>query len=89
MTRELTDRDVDDVIMLLKQLDPDRVNPDPERLRAKIGEIAGSGHVKAFGYEQSGKIVGMCTVGRVEGLSKGCRPFAVIENVVVHLMNDN
>ncbi len=26
----------------------------------------------------------MYTVGRIEGLSKDCRPFAVIENVIVH-----
>ena len=40
-------------------------------------------HMKTFGFEADKKIVGMCTIGRVEGLSKNCSPFAVIENVVV------
>ena len=31
----------------------------------------------------SNKIVGMCTIGRVEGISNNCRPFSIIENVVV------
>jgi GNAT superfamily N-acetyltransferase len=84
MIRELTENDLDDVIVLLRQLSPIAVDPDRPVLRAKILEIAHCGHMKVFGYEDGGRIAGMCTVGRIEGLSKGCRPFAVIENVVVH-----
>ena len=84
MIRELAERDLDEVIVLLQQLSPYPVTPDRKTLRAKILEIADCGHIKAFGSEDNGKIVGMCTVGRIEGLSKDCRPFAVVENVVVH-----
>ena len=83
MIRDVVERDLAEVIVLLKQLSPYPVDPDPDVLRAKMREIEGCEHVKVFGYESETKIVGMCTVGRVEGLSKGCRPFAVIENVVV------
>lgn len=54
-----------------------------EKITAKISDIAKLEHMKVFGYEHAGEIVGTCTLGRVEGLSKECRPFAVIENVVV------
>ena len=84
MIRGIAEQDVDEVIVLLKQLSPYPVDPDRETLRAKILEIATCGHVKVFGYESNGKVAGMCTVGRIEGLSKDYRPFAVIENVVVH-----
>ncbi len=83
MVRELNEADLDEVIVLLKELSPYPVEPDREMLRAKIIEMRSLEHMKAFGYEGDGTIVGMCTAGRVEGLSKDCRPFTVIENVVV------
>ena len=84
MIRAVTERDLTMVITLLKQLSPYPVSPDPDMVRAKIREIEACDHVRVFGFERDGRIVGMCTVGRIEGLSKDCRPFAVIENVVVH-----
>ncbi len=84
MIRELTDDDLADVIPLLIQLSPHAVDPDRETLRSKIVELRASEHVKVFGYESNIGIVGMCTVGRIEGLSHDCKPFAVIESVVVH-----
>jgi GNAT superfamily N-acetyltransferase len=84
MIRRVIERDFAEVIVLLNQLSPYPVNPDLEVLRAKIREIEACEHVRVFGYEIEEKIVGMCTIGRIEGLSRDCRPFAVIENVVVH-----
>lgn len=49
----------------------------------KIAEVSALDHMMILGYEIDDRIVGTCTVGRLEGVSKGCRPFAVIENVVV------
>jgi len=84
MIRAVNEHDVDEVIVLLKQLSPYPVNPDLDMVRAKLREIEACDHVRVFGFENDGKVVGMCTVGRIEGISKDCRPFAVIENVVVH-----
>jgi GNAT superfamily N-acetyltransferase len=84
MIRTIAERDLPEVIVLLRQLSFVPVDPDPEKLRAKIREMETCEHMRVFGYESEGRIVGMCTVGRVEGISKDCRPFAVIENVVVH-----
>ena len=86
MIREISEQDAGDMAELIRQLSPSEVILTDEMvnmIRAKISAMAQLEHMKVFGYEQDGRIVGTCTLGRVEGLSKGCRPFAVIENVVV------
>jgi GNAT superfamily N-acetyltransferase len=86
MLREINEQDARDMAELLRQLSPSDVSVNDEMvetIRIKILAIAQLEHMKMFGYEQDGRVVGTCTLGRVEGLSKGCRPFAIIENVVV------
>ena len=86
MVREISQQDARDMAELIRQLSPSDVNVTENMvsaLKAKISAMAELEHMKIFGYELDGKIVGSCTLGRVEGLSKECRPFAVIENVVV------
>ena len=86
MIREISEQDARDMAELIRQLSPSDVNITENMvstLKTKISVMAELEHMKIFGYELDGKIVGSCTLGRVEGLSKECRPFAVIENVVV------
>ena len=86
MIREISEQDARDMAELIRQLSPSDVNVTENivsALKAKISVMAELEHMKIFGYELDGRIVGSCTLGRVEGLSKECRPFAVIENVVV------
>ena len=86
MIREISQQDARDMAELIRQLSPSDVNVTENMvstLKAKISAMAELEHMKIFGHELDGRIVGSCTLGRVEGLSKECRPFAVIENVVV------
>jgi GNAT superfamily N-acetyltransferase len=86
MIREISKQDACDMAELIRQLSPSDVSITENMvsaLMAKISAMAELNHMKIFGYELNGRIVGTCTLGRVEGLSKECRPFAVIENVVV------
>ena len=86
MIREISEHDASDMAELIKQLSPSDVNITGnmvDRIRAKIADIAVLDHMKIFGYDQDARIVGTCTLGRIEGLSNECRPFAVIENVIV------
>jgi GNAT superfamily N-acetyltransferase len=86
MIREINEQDALDMAALIRQLSrfaPDHADEAVDRIKAKISDISQLEHMKIFGYEQDGRIVGTCTLGRVEGLSKECRPFAIIENVVV------
>jgi GNAT superfamily N-acetyltransferase len=86
MIREIREQDACDMAELIRQLSPSDVSVTENMvgaIRAKILAIVELNYMKIFGYERDGRIVGTCTLGRVEGLSKECRPFAVIENVVV------
>jgi len=83
MIRVLREGDAAEVVELLVQLGSPSVDPDPARVGAKLAEMHACGHVRVFGFDDGGRVVGMVTVGRIEGLSYDCRPFAVIENVVV------
>jgi GNAT superfamily N-acetyltransferase len=87
MIREVNTHDASDMAELLRQLSSsDEASVTEETvnaIKAKIADMSQLEHMMVFGYELDGKIVGTCTLGRVEGLSKGCRPFAIIENVVV------
>ena len=86
MIREINELDAADMAGLIRQLSPFEVTVNEDMvaaIRAKILAITQLDHMKIFGYEQAGRIVGTCTLGRMEGLSKNCRSFAVIENVVV------
>jgi GNAT superfamily N-acetyltransferase len=82
MIRPVNETDCTDISRLILQLDPvDTIHDN--RLKEKIGKMNAMQHMRLFGYEEYEKIIGMCTIGKIEGLSQKLRPFAVIENVVV------
>jgi GNAT superfamily N-acetyltransferase len=83
MIRVITEHDAFEMAELIRQLASSTAEIHTETIRSKILEMAQLDHLQVFGYEQDGRIVGTCTLARVEGLSHGYRPFAVIENVVV------
>lgn len=85
MIREVHEQDACDIAELLRQLRgaPAFTQAELDALKVQIAVMTRLDHMKVFGFEQEGKLVGTCTLGKVEGLSYGCRPFAIIENVVV------
>ena len=86
MIRAVNPQDAHDMAVLIKQLSSSNIDITDEMvtaIKAKLSALTGVEHMKVFGYEQAGNIVGTSTLGRVEGLSNDCRPFAVIENMVV------
>ena len=83
MIRTIVEEDYPEIKSLLEELAPFDASHSDVGLRADIDRINEQPNMELIGYDVDGKIAGMCTLGRVEGLSKGGRPFAVIENVVV------
>ena len=86
MIREINENDAADMAELVKQLSPTELNMTDEivhQIKTKISEMARLGYMKIFGYQQDERIIGTCSIGKMEGITKECRPFAVIENVVV------
>jgi GNAT superfamily N-acetyltransferase len=83
MIRNIVEDDCERVSILLNQMSPHPIDVDLDELRDAIGRTSTLEHMELFGFEEDGGIVGMCTVGRVEGISNDGRPFSVIENIVV------
>jgi GNAT superfamily N-acetyltransferase len=83
MIRVINEHDAVEMAELIRQLASSNAEIHTDTIRSKILEMAQLDHLRVFGYEQDGRIVGTCTLAKIEGLSHGCRPFAVIENVVV------
>lgn len=88
MIREINTHDMDDVIILLNELNPADI-VDKKLLAIHLENLKKNSNIKIYGYEHENRIVGMVTLGKVEGISMKCRPFAVIENVVVKSTNRN
>lgn len=47
-------------------------------------KIQGNSHFKYFGAFINRKLVSSCTLSVIPNLTRGCRPYGVIENVVTH-----
>jgi GNAT superfamily N-acetyltransferase len=75
--------DIEAIMKLYSQLVPDDVAPDPRAVEATWYEILA--HDETYRYVVAavdGTIAATCNVTIVPNLTRGVRPFAVIENVV-------
>lgn len=82
MIREITENDLDGLLRLYMQL---HGNPFPEtdaRVRGIWAEILADRHHHIILAEEDGKIVSSCVCIIVPNLTRGQRPYALIENVV-------
>lgn len=83
--RKIKSSDLDDLIELYHQLHEGKGHSvDPDAFAASLKDILADPAYILWGVEEAGKIVATSKVVRFKGLSYGCRPFAVIENVVTH-----
>jgi N-acetylglutamate synthase-like GNAT family acetyltransferase len=84
-TREARESDLPGIIELYAQLVPEDPQQDMEKLRKEWKHILSkSEEIRYFVAEKNGKIVSTCNIAIVPNLTRGVRPFAVIENVVTH-----
>jgi GNAT superfamily N-acetyltransferase len=58
--------------------------PEPLAVRAVWQELLGSNRYKYFGGFVEDILVSSCALTVVPNLTRGCRPYGVIENVVTH-----
>lgn len=65
--------------------------PLPERavVEAVWRELLGSGRHRYFGGYVGEQLVASCTLTVIPNLTRGCRPYGVIENVVTHADHRN
>lgn len=74
-----------DLLALYKYLhDADDPLPDAATVEAVWQELLGNPRYKYFGGYVGGKLIASCALTVVPNLTRGCRPYGVIENVVTH-----
>ena len=83
--RELGKTDLEELLVLYSHMHADD-DPLPERnMVEKVWqEIQENSHFKYFGILVSQKLISSCTLSIIPNLTRGCRPYGVIENVVTH-----
>jgi GNAT superfamily N-acetyltransferase len=84
-TRELHTSELDDLLVLYAHLhDSDIPLPNRDQVEATWREIQGNSRLKYFGVYIDGKLVSSCTLSIIPNLTRGCKPYGVVENVVTH-----
>ncbi len=58
--------------------------PDESAVQEVWREIIANPRLKYFGAYEAGRLVSSCTLTIVPNLTRGCRPYGLIENVVTH-----
>lgn len=83
--RELVKDDLDSLLDLYRHLhETDSPRPTRHEIQGIWEGALGNNGIKYFGYFVGGKLVSSCTVTVIPNLTRGCRPYAVVENVVTH-----
>ena len=82
--RELTTNDLSELLELYTYLHTeDDSNPNKETIESLWASIQANPDLIYFGIFQ-GRLVSSCTLSIIPNLTRGCRPYALIENVITH-----
>lgn len=83
--RALKENELDDLLELYTHLHP---SDDPIPPRSEVEtvwkKIQDSPYFHYFGVFVGGQLVSSCTLSIIPNLTRGCRPYGLIENVVTH-----
>jgi ribosomal protein S18 acetylase RimI-like enzyme len=80
--REAVLSDLNGILDLYPQLNPENARFPTDSARLIWDQILSNPAYRYFVAVDGGKIVASCNITLVSNLTMGCRPFAVIENVV-------
>ena len=80
--REAGQSDLEGILELYRQLNPDDPELSPDKAHAIWDEILSGPFSRYFVAVDSGRIVSSCCISIIPNLTRSGRPFAVIENVI-------
>jgi GNAT superfamily N-acetyltransferase len=84
--RELQSHDLQALLALYAHLHKqDEPPPSPEIAEAVWAEALRNPRIKYFGGFASSALISSCTLTVIPNLTRACRPYGVIENVVTHV----
>ena len=83
--RELARDDLPALLSLYEHLHGgEEPAPDLDAARAVWEEAQANPRIRYFGGSADGQLIASCTITVVPNLTRSCRPYALIENVVTH-----
>ncbi|MFD1121421.1 GNAT family N-acetyltransferase [Methylophilus flavus] len=83
--RHLKQQDLPALLSLYAHLHvSDMPMPSASEVEAVWAEIQANDRIRYFGVFVNDQLVSSCTIAVIPNLTRGCRPYAVIENVVTH-----
>ncbi len=85
VVRQAVEADLDGLLDLYAHLNPDDAPLPPRARVVKLWEeIVANPMLTYFVAKQGGRLVSSCNLTIVSNLTRGARPFGVIENVITH-----
>ncbi len=83
--REIKKDELEKVLTLYKHLhEKDEELPDYQKISTVWNQIQSDKNIKYFGVFDGSVLISSCSIIIVPNLTRSCRPYAVIENVVTH-----
>lgn len=76
--------ELDELLDLYRTLNPDDPELSPDDVDDQWAEMLADDDLDVIGVEHDGQIVATCVLSVTKNLTRGARPFALIENVVTH-----
>jgi GNAT superfamily N-acetyltransferase len=83
--RELSEDNLEPLMELYGHLHDSDLPPPPEEVVSSIwSSIKGNTSIRYFGFFEGDILVSACNIAVVPNLTRGCKPYGLIENVVTH-----
>lgn len=82
--REIKEEERDSLLKLYKHLHQEDVPSEEVDLERTWSRIVNTPSFYCIGLFVESELVGSCCLVLIDNLTRGCRPYAIIENVVTH-----
>jgi GNAT superfamily N-acetyltransferase len=80
--REIRSDELDKLLGLYTHLHDNDTLPEPHELSKVWAEIQGNKNIKYFGAFEGDRLISSCTITIIPNLTRACRSYGLIENVV-------